>query len=55
LAKIQTRQPVSGSRSFRGTLRGVNEQGTITLELKNQTTIQIPWQAVAKANLDIDF
>jgi len=55
LAKIQTRQPVSGSRSFRGTLRGIDEQGTVTLELKNETTIQIPWQTITKANLDLDF
>jgi ribosome maturation factor RimP len=55
LARIQTREPVGGSRNFRGTIRGIDEQKVITLELKDGTLSSIPFQAIVKANLDIEF
>jgi ribosome maturation factor RimP len=54
LVRIQTRQPMEGMNSFRGTLVGF-EGKTVTLELKNARLIQIPLTSIARANLDIDF
>lgn len=54
LIKIQTRQPMDGTQSFRGTLVGL-EGKIVTLELENARFIQIPLTSIAKANLDIDF
>ena len=54
LVKIQTRQPMDGTKSFRGTLVGL-EGETVTLELENARLIQIPLASIARANLDIDF
>jgi ribosome maturation factor RimP len=55
LVRIQTRESVGGSKNFRGTIRSINEQKIITLELKDGTLVAIPFQAIVKANLDIEF
>jgi len=54
LIKVQTRQPMDGTKSFRGTLVGFEDQ-TVILELENARLIQIPLTSIARANLDIDF
>jgi ribosome maturation factor RimP len=55
LTRIQTREPGGGSRNFRGTIRGIDEQKIITLELKDGTLASILLQTIVKANLDIEF
>jgi len=54
LVKIQTNQPVEGSRSVRGILAAFDGE-TVTVELKKDTVVQFPFHWVAKANLDVDF
>jgi ribosome maturation factor RimP len=54
LVKIQTNQPVEGSRSVRGILAAFDGE-TVTVELKKNTVVQFPFHWVAKANLDVDF
>ena len=54
LVKIQTKQPLDGTKSFRGTLVGM-EGGTITVKLKNEHSVKIPLELIARANLDIEF
>lgn len=54
LVKIQTHQPVEGSRSIRGILAAFDGE-TVTVELKNSAPVQFPFHWVAKASLDIDF
>lgn len=54
LVKLQTKQLVEGSRSFRGTLAEFDGV-TVTLQLKEGRTVRIPFAWISKANLDIDF
>lgn len=54
LVKIQTHQPVEGSRTIRGILAAFDGE-TVTVELKKNTSVQFPFHWVAKANLDIDI
>ena len=54
MVKIQTKQPINGTKSFRGILSGL-EGETVTVELKKTELVQIPLGTIAKANLDIDF
>jgi ribosome maturation factor RimP len=55
LAKIQLREELKGSRNWRGTLRGIDNQQVITLEFKDGQLIPIPLHLIVKANLDIEF
>jgi ribosome maturation factor RimP len=55
LARIQIREQLKGSRNLRGTIRGIDEQQIITLELKDGTMVTIPFQSIVKANLDLEF
>lgn len=54
LVKVQTKDLIEGSRSFRGILAEFDGE-IITVELKNGRSVRIPLQSVVKANLDIDF
>jgi ribosome maturation factor RimP len=54
VVKVQTKEPVDGSRSFRGVLTEFDGQ-VLTVEQKNGKTTRIPLLAVSKANLDVDF
>lgn len=54
LVKIQTHQPIEGSRTIRGILADFDGE-TVTVELKMNASVQFPFHWVAKANLDIDF
>jgi ribosome maturation factor RimP len=54
LMKLQTREPIGGTRSFRGTLTEFDGQ-SLTLELKGKQLVEIPFAWVSKASLDIDF
>jgi ribosome maturation factor RimP len=55
LARIQTRESVEGSKNFRGTICGIDEQKVITLEMKDGALVSIPFPAIVKANLDVEF
>jgi len=54
LVKIQTKQPIQGTKILHGILLGL-EGETVTVELKNAELAQIPLGSIAKANLEIDF
>ena len=54
LVKVQTKDPIEGSRNFRGVLAAFDGE-MITVEMKNGRSVRIPLQSVVKANLDIDF
>jgi ribosome maturation factor RimP len=54
MVKIQTKQPINGTKSFRGILSGL-EGELVMVELKKAELVQIPLGTIAKANLDIDF
>ncbi|MGN7612015.1 ribosome maturation factor RimP [Magnetococcales bacterium HHB-1] len=47
-------KPVS-ERRFRGTLKGLNEDGVIQMDTPNYGCVDIPMHLVRKAHLDIDF
>lgn len=54
LVKISTREAVEGSRHFRGRLLGM--KGTrVAVERRDATSVLIPLEVVAKAQLDFDF
>jgi ribosome maturation factor RimP len=52
--KLQTRELVEGSKSFRGMLTEFDGE-TLTVSLKNGKQVRIPLEWISKANLDIDF
>ena len=54
LIKLQTKQPVEGSKTFRGILAAFDGE-TVALRLKDERTVQVPFEWISKANLDIDF
>ena len=54
VVKLQTKEPIDGSRSFRGVLTEFDGQ-VLTVEQKNGKTTRIPLLVVSKANLDVDF
>ena len=54
LVKVLTTEEVQGSRSFRGTLSGM-EGETISLDLKHSKSVAFPLKIVAKAQLELDF
>jgi ribosome maturation factor RimP len=54
LIKLQTKEPIDGTKSFRGVLTEFDGQ-TLTIVPKNGKAARIPLLAVSKANLDIDF
>lgn len=54
LVKISTREAVDGSRHFSGRLLGM--KGTrVAVERSDATSVLIPLEVVAKAQLDFDF
>jgi ribosome maturation factor RimP len=54
LVKVQTQQAVEGAKTFRGILSGF-DGATVTLQLKGERTVQVPFGLISKASLDIDF
>lgn len=53
LAKLKVRVPINGQRNFAGRLAGV-ENGLIVFDDKTNGRVQIPFETVVKANLEID-
>ncbi len=54
LAKIKTANPVNGQKNFRGRIVEVKGE-EIVFEDKTKGLVQFPYNAVAKANLEIDL
>jgi ribosome maturation factor RimP len=52
-AKLKTRQPVKNQRNFRGRIAGV-ENGNVIFEDRTSGRVTIPFDYVAKANLEVD-
>jgi len=53
LAKLKTRKPVNGQRNFRGRLLGI-EGEDILIEDRTSGRVKVPFEVVAKANLEMD-
>lgn len=54
LAKVRTRYAVDGQRNFRGKIKTV-ENEEIVFDDKTNGEVRFPYEAVAKANLEIDL
>ena len=56
LAKISTTEPIGESKFFEGRLKGFAE-GNVRMELKGKEAriVEIPLEAIRKANLAIEF
>ena len=54
LAKVKTFKPINGQRNFRGRIQTV-EAGEIIFDDKTSGEVRFPFEAVAKANLEIDI
>ncbi|MGI8669590.1 MAG: ribosome maturation factor RimP [Aridibacter sp.] len=53
-AKVKTIRPINGQRNFEGEISGVEGQ-EILLDDKTNGNVQVPFEAITKANLKVDF
>jgi len=53
LAKMRTRKPLNGQRNFRGRLQGIDGEN-ILFEDRTSGRVRIPFEIIAKANLEMD-
>jgi ribosome maturation factor RimP len=53
LAKLRTRKPIQGQRNFRGRLLGIDGED-ILFEDRTSGRVRVPFEVVAKANLEMD-
>jgi ribosome maturation factor RimP len=53
LAKMRTRKPLNGQRNFRGRLLGIDGEN-ILFEDRTSGRVRIPFEIIAKANLEMD-
>ncbi len=53
LAKLRTRKPIQGQRNFRGRLLGIDGED-ILIEDRTSGRVRVPFEVVAKANLEMD-
>ena len=53
LAKMRTRKPANGQRNFRGRLLGIDGED-ILFEDRTSGPVRVPFEVVAKANLEMD-
>jgi ribosome maturation factor RimP len=53
LAKVRTRKPLNGQRNFRGRLLGIDGEDVL-LEDRTSGRLRIPFEIIAKANLEMD-
>ena len=54
LAKLKARQPVNGQRNFRGRIAGL-EGDAVLFDDKTNGRVRVPFEQIAKANLEIDI
>ena len=52
--KIKTSEPINGQRNFRGVLVGIRE-GKVSLDADGAGRIEIPYEEIAKANIEYEF
>jgi len=52
-ARVKTRKPINGQRNFRGRLIGL-EGDEVIFEDRTNGDVRIPFDAITKANLEID-
>ncbi|MGH9873344.1 MAG: ribosome maturation factor RimP [Pyrinomonadaceae bacterium] len=53
LAKMRTRKPINGQRNFRGRLLGIDGE-EVLFEDRTSGQVRVPFEVVAKANLEMD-
>ena len=53
MAKMRTRKPIHGQRNFRGRLLGIDGED-ILFEDRTSGPVRVPFEVVAKANLEMD-
>ena len=51
--KLRTSEPIDGQRNFRGTIAGV-AQNQVVLDDRTSGRVEIPFEFIAKANLEVD-
>ena len=54
LARVVTREKIGGQSFFVGRIEGV-EDGTIRLLLEGEKTVEVPFEEISKARLEIEF
>jgi ribosome maturation factor RimP len=52
--RLRTLEPINGQRNFKGTLLGINA-GTVSLEADAAGRMDIPFEQIAKANIEYEF
>jgi ribosome maturation factor RimP len=52
--KLKTSGPINGQRNFRGKLLGISED-TVSLDADGAGLIEIPYEQIAKANIEYEF
>jgi ribosome maturation factor RimP len=53
LARMKTRRPIDGQRNFRGRLLGIDGEDVL-FEDRTSGPVRVPWDSIAKANLELD-
>lgn len=52
--RIKTFAPIGGQRNFRGVLAGISGD-TVSIDTDNADRIEIPYEQIAKANIEYEF
>jgi Uncharacterized protein conserved in bacteria len=52
--KIKMFAPINGQRNFRGTLLGISDD-TVSIDTDGAGKIEIPYEQIAKANIEYEF
>ena len=52
--RLRTAEPINGQRNFKGTLLGISGD-TVSLEADAAGRIEIPFEQIAKANIEYEF
>ncbi|HKS40738.1 MAG TPA: ribosome maturation factor RimP [Blastocatellia bacterium] len=52
--KIKTFAPIGGQRNFRGLLLGISDD-TVSIDTDSAGRIEIPYEQIAKANIEYEF
>jgi ribosome maturation factor RimP len=55
LVKVKTKEEIDGQKTFVGTITGVDDEGTITVEDRTRGPVSFTFADIAKANLKIDL
>jgi ribosome maturation factor RimP len=55
LVKVKTKEEIDGQKTFVGTITGIDDDGTITVEDRTRGSVRFTFAEIAKANLKIDL